>query len=307
MSVLITGASGFLGWHLRRALDNARVDYLAPSRQQLDLMEDPRPYFEEHKPEAIIHLAAVCGGIGFNKKYPADLISANTRMAINLFDAVRLFHVDYLISLGSVCAYPKHTPVPFMETSLFDGFPEETNAPYGISKRLQLIMHQAYRAQYGLGGCHLVPVNMYGEHDHFDLENSHVIPALIRKFSEAKAEGRSEVECWGTGKATREFLYAGDAAKAIVRALKIRLDSAEPINVGTGEDTPIFDLAHNIAQTVGYTGEVVFTGEVSDGQPERRLNIDRALEWLGYQPTVDLDLGLSLTVEWYNQQSEPPL
>ena len=306
MKIVITGASGFLGWHVLKAFEPYSFDKHGivgfGRRYNLTNMAETKCAFEVHKPDVVVHMAAVCGGIKANSQRPADFIQLNTQMALNVVEACRVFGVKRFYSLGSVCAYPKYCPVPFKEDDLWNGYPEETNAPYGMSKRMLLMLGQAYRAQHGLLGAHLIPVNLYGEHDHFDLENSHVIPALINKFTTAVAEKRDTVQCWGTGEATREFLYAGDAAEAIVKAVMSELDYALPINLGTGTDISIKELASTIGQLTGFTGEIEFTGEVSDGQPQRRLDVTRAQTVLGFQAKTSLLDGLVRTIEWYKKQ-----
>jgi GDP-L-fucose synthase len=249
-------------------------------------------------------MAAVCGGILANKNSPADFLQKNIEMASNLFEAARQAGCTKIYTLGSVCAYPKFCSVPFKEDDLWNGYPEETNAPYGIAKRTLLMLGQTYRQQYNIGGAHLIPVNLYGEHDHFNLINSHVIPALIRKFEAAIETKSSTVECWGTGEATREFLYAGDAANAIVKAIVMGLDTDLPINLGTGTDISIRDLAYLIKELTGFTGEIVFNGSVSDGQPKRMLDITRAKEMLDWNAETNLRTGIIRTIDWYRHNKK---
>jgi GDP-L-fucose synthase len=247
-------------------------------------------------------MAAVCGGILANKNSPADFLHKNLDMASNIFHAARKVGCRNVYTLGSVCAYPKHCKTPFMEEDLWNGYPEETNAPYGIAKRTLLMLGNTYREQYGIGGAHLIPVNMYGEHDHFDPVNSHVIPALIRKFDDAVTNGKKMVECWGTGQATREFLYAGDAAQAIVKAVESGLSTDLPINLGRGEDISIKDLALLIGKLTGFDADdavIKFNGEVSDGQPKRLLSTYRASKLLGWTAGTHLEDGLRCTIDWY--------
>jgi GDP-L-fucose synthase len=310
MTILITGAGGFLGKHVLGAIQGDQKqgypqlgddDVFYPSSALLDLTDpsSTMSYFAQVRPTVVLHMAAVCGGIRANQKRPADFIHLNTMMASNVFNAVYKYNVEYLYTLGSVCSYPKHCPVPFKEDDIWNGYPEETNAPYGTAKRLQLSMQQAYRQQYGLKGAHLIPVNMYGEYDHFDPENSHVIPALIRKFMNAIQNGQHVVECWGTGEATREFLYAGDCAAALIKAVRTRFDTPLPVNLGTGESISIRDLAYLIARLTGFHGDIVFTGEVSDGQPRRQLDVSRARDLLGFVAPTKLMKGLVRTICWY--------
>lgn len=299
--VLVTGGTGFLGKHLQKAFKahpECDVTYVGRSFN-LKSFAETETDLRYYKPDIIIHAAAVCGGILANKNSPADFLRDNAQMGLNIFEAGRVHDVQYLYTLGSVCSYPKFCPVPFKEDNIWNGYPEETNAPYGMAKRMLLMLQQSYRSQYGIKGAHLIPVNMYGEHDHFDLVNSHVIPALINKFTTAVRENRKTVQCWGTGDATREFLYAGDAAEAMVKAVVTGLDTDLPINLGTGIDISIKDLAYLIGEIVGFSGEIEFTGDVSDGQPKRRLDVSRAKELLGWHARVALEDGLRKTIEWY--------
>jgi GDP-L-fucose synthase len=307
MKILVTGGTGFLGKHVQSAFSKSKNELWFPSSKDLDLL-DPRASEEAIayiRPDAILHMAAVCGGILANKNSPADFLHKNLDMASNIFHAARKVGCKYVYTLGSVCAYPKHCRTPFIEENLWDGYPEETNAPYGISKRLLLMLGKTYQEQYGIGGTHLIPVNMYGEHDHFDLTNSHVIPALIRKFDNAIVNNLPVVECWGTGQATREFLYAGDCAQAIVKAVECGLTTEVPINLGMGQDISIKDLALLLADLTGYLGDIKFTGEVSDGQPKRLLSVIRAQNLLDWKATTTLRDGLVRTIRWYraNKQS----
>lgn len=306
MKILVTGGTGFLGKHVQQAFSKSRNELWFPSSKDLDLL-DPRASEEAIsliQPDAILHMAAVCGGILANKNSPADFLHKNLDMASNIFHAAHKVGCKNIYTLGSVCAYPKHCHVPFMEHDLWNGYPEETNAPYGISKRVLLMLGNTYREQYGIGGAHLIPVNMYGEHDHFDLTNSHVIPALIRKFDNAIVNDLPVVDCWGTGQATREFLYAGDCATAIVKAVEEGLTTDTPINLGMGKDITIKDLSLLIAELTGYLGDIRFTGEVSDGQPKRLLSTYQADKVLGWKATTTLRDGLVRTIRWYRQNKE---
>jgi len=304
MRILITGGTGFLGKHLVPKLQ-ASTEVWAPSSKELNLeYRDCTWEILEYGPDVILHMAALCGGILANKNRPASFLHANLDMASNIFHGAervkrRLEKDVKIYTLGSVCAYPKYCPTPFTENDLWNGYPEETNAPYGIAKRVQLMLGQTYREQFAIGGAHLIPVNLYGEHDHFDPINSHVIPALIKKFTDAKRSNAESVQCWGTGEATREFLYVGDAAEAITKAVLTGFDSPLPINLGTGTDISIKDLAYLIRQLTKCNARIDFTGDVSDGQPRRMLDVSRAKELLGWQAKTSLEDGLQRTISWY--------
>jgi GDP-L-fucose synthase len=304
MKILVTGGTGFLGKHVVSKLREGNHEVVAPSSKELNLLdrEGVEIYLFGHmltRFDTILHMAAMCGGILANKNSPADFLQKNVEMATNLFETAKNYKYKNIYTLGSVCAYPKYCPVPFKEDDLWNGYPEETNAPYGMSKRLLLMLSQTYREQYGFKGAHLIPVNLYGEHDHFDLVNSHVIPALIRKFDTAVKNSQPVVDCWGTGEATREFLYAGDAAQAISKAVLTGFDSPLPINLGTGHDISIRDLSAMIARLTGYKGKINFNGEVSDGQPKRMLDVSRAKELLNWEARTSLEEGLKRTIHWY--------
>lgn len=304
MKILVTGGTGFLGKHVQQAFKNSTNEIMFPSSKGLNLLDSQGSMMliRAFKPDVILHMAAVCGGILANKNSPADFLHKNLDMASNIFHAAREVNVKYVYTLGSVCAYPKNCRTPFIESDLWNGYPEETNAPYGIAKRALLMLGTTYREQYGIGGAHLIPVNMYGEHDHFDPVNSHVIPALIKKFDHAVDTGSKVVECWGSGQATREFLYAGDAAQAIVTAIESGLSTDQPINLGVGEDISIKDLALLIGRLTGFDADdalIKFNGEVSDGQPKRLLSTIRAKNLLGWKATTSLKDGLKNTIRWY--------
>jgi GDP-L-fucose synthase len=314
-TILVTGAFGFLGRHLQNAFkpyqEQHKIIFLGRKDCDLQRYQQVENVLLSYSPNVVIHAAAVCGGIKANSKRPATFIKTNLEMGLNLFNAVQninnrkdLFGINRVYTLGSVCAYPKYCPTPFKEDDLWNGYPEETNAPYGMAKRMLLMMGQAYRQQYGLGGAHLIPVNLYGEYDHFDLEDSHVIPALINKFTTAVTKGYKKVECWGTGNATREFLYAGDAAEAIVKAALTDLDTDLPINLGTGVDISIKELALLIGKLTDFQGEIEFTGEVSDGQPKRCLDVSRAKHLLKWEARTKLHDGLIKTISWYRSRQE---
>jgi GDP-L-fucose synthase len=301
-NILITGGTGFLGKHLQKALkDHHEVHSIwTPSSTQLNLLNKEESSFliEKFKPDVILHMAALLGGILANKTYPMDYLHQNLDMASNIFHAALQSGCQTIYTIGSVCSYPKITPTPFKEDDLWNGYPEETNAPYGNAKRMLLMMQQAARKQHNMKGAHFLMVNLYGEYDDFDPETSHVIPALIRKCIHAKSNNLPTVEVWGDGTATREFLYAGDAAQALVMALDQKLDTNEPINLGTGKDISIKDLSYLIREVTGYEGQMVFNGGLN-GQPKRLLNIDRAKELLGFQAKTHFMEGLIKTIQWY--------
>lgn len=297
--IWVTGGHGFLGRHVRAELEKREATILAPSESDLDLLDPAaaRRFIREHRPEGVIHMAARVGGIGANRKHPGSFFYANMAMGLHLIEACRSEGVAKTLVLGTVCAYPKFCPVPFKEDDLWNGYPEETNAPYGIAKKALLVQLQSYRQEFGMRGIFLLPVNLYGPGDHLDLENNHVIPALIRKFLEAKATHAPAVELWGTGAASREFLYVKDAAHAICEAMSCYEDE-DPVNLGTGEEITIKDLALKIRAIVGFTGELVFNPAYPDGQPRRKLDTTRAHERFAWQARWTLDEGLRETTQW---------
>jgi len=301
MKILVTGGTGFLGKHVVPKLQNDQHEVWAPSSKELDMLDFAK--FEDnvmkYHPDVILHMAAKCAGILGNRINPADFLRDNTQMALNVYEATRIHRIQKVYSLGSVCAYPKFCPAPFKEDDIWNGPAEETNFPYGQAKRTLMMLGQTYRQQYGIRGAHLIPVNMYGEYDSFDLTYSQVIPALIRKFEEAIRSNNPVVKCWGTGEATREFLYAGDASVAIAKAINEGLDTSLPINLGVGSDISIKDLAHLIGDLTGFQGEIIFNGEVSDGQPKRMLDVSRAKEMIGWTANTNFKTGLMRTIEWY--------
>ena len=303
--VLVTGGSGFLGSHLLEEMGAQGIaNVVAPTSREYDLRDRDRvrAMLVEHKPDVVIHLAAVVGGIGANMAEPGRFFYDNLMMGVQLIEEARLAGVSKFVAIGTVCAYPKHTPVPFREESLWDGYPEETNAPYGLAKKMLLVQLQAYRAQYGFEGIFLLPVNLYGPRDSTDLETSHVIPALIAKFIDAKESGAPTVTCWGTGSASREFLYVRDCARGIIAATE-RYDSAEPVNLGSGREISIVDLSQKIAAIVGYDGKIVWDASRPDGQPRRCLDVSRAMADFGFVAETDFDAGLRATVAWYRERA----
>jgi len=299
---LLTGGAGFVGSYIVEKLINKGVknqNIRIPRSKDHDLRtwENCKEVVKDI--DIVIHLAARVGGIGFNKKYPANLFYDNAMMGIQLLEASRLAGVKKFIGMGTVCSYPKFTPVPFKEDDLWNGFPEETNSPYGIAKKILLVQQQAYRAQYGFDSIYLIPVNLYGPRDHFDPEDSHVIPALILKFSEAKRNNEGKVTVWGTGRVSREFLYVEDAAQAILDATE-RYNKPEPVNIGTSEEIMIKDLVDLIKDLVGYKGNIVWDSEKPDGQPKRKLDVSKAEQQFGFKSTINLEQGLQKTITWFN-------
>jgi GDP-L-fucose synthase len=300
-TVLVTGGGGFLGRHLVARLQQHGCTKLAiPRSRDYDLTHEHaiRRLLAEHRPEVILHLAAQVGGIGANRKNPGSFLYNNLIMGTQLIELSRKAGVEKLLAIGTVCCYPKFTPVPFREDDLWNGYPEETNAPYGLAKKLLMVQLQAYRQQYGFNGVNLLVVNLYGPGDNFDLESSHVIPALIRKFIEARDQGLKTVTLWGTGKASREFLYVEDAARAIHLAAE-QLDTSDPVNIGSGREVPISQLAAMIARKTGFTGEIRYDADKPDGQPRRCLDVTRAKQLLGFEATTSLSEGLDRTIAWY--------
>ena len=299
--VFLTGGNGFLGTFLRERIAREQpAALLAPRKQELDLLDTlaVRAYLQEHRPNLVIHGAAVVGGIGANRMSPGRFFFENAAMGIHLIEEARQAAVEKLVCLGTICAYPKFAHIPFREDELWDGYPEETNAPYGVAKKALLVQLQAYRQEYGFNGVFLLPVNLYGPRDNFDLETSHVIPAMIRKFIDAEARGEKQVTLWGDGSPTREFLYVEDAVEGIVTATE-RYDDAEPVNLGRGEEITIRDLATLIAEKTGYTGEIVWDASRPNGQPRRMLDVTRARERFGFRAETSMDEGLAKTIAWY--------
>jgi GDP-L-fucose synthase len=298
--VLVTGGGGFLGSHLVERLERDGHDVVAARSADYDLtrMEDTARLFAEAEPELVFHLAAEVGGIGANRANPGRYWYANLMMGAHVLEQARLHGTPKLVLAGTICAYPKHAPIPFREEDLWSGYPEETNAPYGIAKKALLVGAQAYRDQYGLNAIYLLPVNLYGPRDNFDLETSHVIPALIRKMVEAEETGAGEIVLWGDGSPTREFLYVDDCVEALCLAAE-RYDGPDPVNVGTGEEIAIRDLAALIADATGYSGHIRWDASKPNGQPRRRLDTTRAERLFGFRARVPLREGIERTVAWY--------
>lgn len=301
MKILLTGATGFLGQNLKPVLsEDYKVQGFQSSYWDLRCQKTCYQALDQFEPDAIVHAAGSVGGILANRDNPGKFMYENLIMGANLIEAARTKGVKKFILLGTVCAYPKHTPVPFKEEELWNGYPEETNAPYGIAKKTLMRLVEAYHEQYDFNGVNLIPVNMYGPYDHFNLTSSHVIPALILKFYEAIKSGE-DVTVWGTGEASREFLYAPDCAEAIKLAIQKDV-GPEPINIGTGKEIKIIDLAETIADLMGFNGTIFFDSSKPDGQPRRCLDTTRAKEKLGFEATTDLKTGLNSTIEWFWKQ-----
>lgn len=301
--ILLTGGAGFLGSSIVERLHerNVRDDQIyIPRSRDLDLRRWDNCVKAVKNKDIVIHLAAKVGGIGFNQKYPGELFFDNAIMGIQIIEAARQEGVEKCIILGTVCAYPKYTPVPFREEDLWNGYPEETNAPYGIAKKALLVQLQAYRNQYGFNGVYLLPVNLYGPRDNFNPESSHVIPALIKKFVEAVRDNAQFVDVWGTGSASREFLYVDDAARGVVLAAE-RYNKPDPVNLGAGSEISIKDLVTIIGRYTGFTGKIRWDKTKPDGQPRRCLVVSRAKEEFGFEATVPFQDGLRRTVEWYRK------
>ena len=302
MRTVVTGGAGFLGTHLVDRLRAQGIEPYVPLLDDWDLTRerDVERLFTQTRPELLIHLAAEVGGIGANQANPGRYWYANLMMGAHILERSRLSGLRKLVLIGTICAYPKFTPVPFKEEDLWNGYPEETNAPYGIAKKTLLVGAQAYREQYELDAVYLLPVNLYGPRDNFNLETSHVIPALIRKMVEAGRSGEREVVLWGDGSPTREFLYVDDCAEAILLAAE-RYDGPDPVNIGTGSEIPIRELAELIAELTGYEGELVWDTSKPNGQPRRRLDTSRAERLFGFRARTSLREGLERTVAWYRE------
>jgi len=301
--ILLTGGSGFLGAQVRERLEAAGAqEVFVPRRKQFDLT-DPEAVeraYERAGPDTVVHLAAEVGGIGANRDNPGRFFYANMAMGLHMIEEARRREVGKFVQVGTVCSYPKHTPVPFTESELWNGYPEETNAPYGVAKKALLVMLQGYREQYGLNGVYLMPVNLYGPGDSFDLHSSHVIPALVRKCEEARVAGAGHVDCWGTGSASREFLYVDDCAEAIVAATE-HLEGPEPVNVGASSEITVRELSELIARLTGFEGRLRWDPSKPDGQPRRALDTSRARERFGFRATTSLEDGLRRTIDWYRE------
>lgn len=302
--IVVTGGAGFLGSHLVAELEKEKpAEIIVPRSKDVDLRNKKDAARIVKDADIVIHLAANVGGIGYNQEHPAELFYDNLLMGTHVLHESYKAGVEKFVGIGTICAYPKYTPVPFKEEDIWNGYPEETNAPYGLAKKMLLVQSQAYQDQYNFPAIYLLPTNLYGPRDNFDPESSHVIPALIRKFVEAKDADAPEVTVWGTGAPTREFLFVEDAAQAIVMATK-RYNKPEPVNLGSNFEISIAELAHTIGDVVGYTGKIVFDTSKPDGQPRRKIDTSRAEEEFGFSSKVTFPKGLKKTVDWYRTQAK---
>lgn len=304
--VCVTGGAGFLGsFVLEKLAERGAADVFVPRVEEYDLtkLDDQERMLDAAQPDLIIHLAALAGGIGANRERPAEFFYQNLMMGVPLMHKAWERGVGKFVAIGTICAYPKFTPIPFKEENLWEGYPEETNAPYGLAKKMLLVQAQAYREQYGFNAIYLLPVNLYGPRDNFNLETSHVIPALIRKCVEAQQRGDDHIEVWGTGSPTREFLYAGDAAEGILLGAE-HYDGLEPINLGSGMEISIKDLVELIVELTGFEGEIVWDTSKPDGQPRRALDVQRAENYFGFKAQMSFEEGLRRTIAYYKANQE---
>lgn len=301
--VCVTGGAGFLGSFVVEKLKARGADVFIPTIEEYDLtqMDSIKKMYDAYRPDLVIHLAAQVGGIGANREHPADFFYNNLMMGVQLIHEAYLRKIEKFVALGTICAYPKYTPVPFKEEDLWGGYPEETNAPYGLAKKMLLVQSQAYRAQYGYNSIFLMPVNLYGPRDNFNPESSHVIPALIHKCLEAKQTGKNSIEVWGDGSPTREFLYVEDAAEGILLAAE-KYNSSEPVNLGSGMEISIKDLVTLIVQFTGFEGRLIWDASKPNGQPRRRLDVSRAQHEFGFKAQMTFKEGLRRTIDWYLQK-----
>lgn len=299
--VLVTGGAGFLGSRVVRELERRGArEIIVPRSRDCDLTDgaQTKALFDEHRPDLVLHLAAQVGGIGANRQNPGRFFFGNMAMGLNVLEQARIHETEKVVVAGTVCAYPKFCPVPFKEDDLWNGYPEETNAPYGVAKKALLVMAQGYRAQYGCNFVMLFPVNLYGPGDNFDLETSHVIPAMIRKLLEAREAHSPTVTLWGDGTPTREFLYVDDCTRGLLEAAE-RYDDPDPVNLGAGFEISMRDLADKIQRLTGYEGTIVWDTDKPNGQPRRMLDVSRAKERFGFEARISLDEGLEKTIAWF--------
>ncbi len=304
--VCITGGDGFLGSFVQKELrSRGATEIFVPLIENYDLtqIDDVRRMLVDAKPDVIIHLAALAGGIGANRARPAEFFYKNLMMGVPLLHEAWAHGVEKFVAIGTICAYPKFTPVPFKEENLWDGYPEETNAPYGLAKKMLLVQAQAYRQQYNFNAIYLLPVNLYGPRDNFNLQTSHVIPALVRKMVTAQQRGDDTVTLWGDGSPTREFFYAGDAARGIVLAAE-RYNDSEPVNLGAGMEISIKQLAESIAKLTGFEGELVWDTSKPNGQPRRGLDVSRAKDYFGFEAEMPFEEGLRCTIAWFKEHQD---
>ncbi len=301
--VVVTGGAGFLGGYVTERLKKRGCkNILVPKIEEYDLVSinDISRMYDDMKPDIVIHLAAVVGGIGANREHPGEFFYKNLMMGVQLIEQGRLRNIEKFVAIGTVCAYPKFTPVPFKEENIWNGYPEETNAPYGLAKKMLLVQSQSYRAEYGFNSIFLLPVNLYGPGDNFNPASSHVIPALIKKCVDAIDSGADYIDCWGTGSASREFIYVADAAEGILLATE-HYNGPEPVNIGAGFEITIKELAEKIVELTGFTGEIRWDSSKPDGQPRRRLDVSKAKKYFGFEAKTPFDEGLKMTIDWYRK------
>jgi GDP-L-fucose synthase len=299
--VVVTGGAGFLGGYVTEGLRKRGCkNILVPRIEEYDLvkLDDINRMYKDMRPDTVIHLAAVVGGIGANRRHPGEFFYRNLMMGVQLIEQARLHNIEKFVAIGTVCAYPKFTPVPFKEEDLWNGYPEETNAPYGLAKKMLLVQSQAYRQEYGFNSIFLLPVNLYGPGDNFDPGSSHVIPALIKKCVDAIESAADHIVCWGTGKVSREFIYAADAAEGILLATE-HYNGPNPVNIGAGFEITIKELVEKITKLTGFKGQIRWDSSKPDGQPRRRLDVSKAKKYFGFEAKTTFDQGLKATIEWY--------